>query len=167
MDCIAYIISPKRNVGAHKSRHPLFRTWERKSATYCAPQCETIDYDRRTNSNSLIYVSVYGIFYELLKQYIAIYTKLYRAIVSYPDDWHNNRLQLAISYWHNNIISNKIHNIMTMSTTEWRSGSGRTTLCVGAEFRRDREALGSIPTTVIFLSDEHVCFPVVFYLSLF
>lgn len=73
MDCIAYIISPKSNAGAHKSRHPLFRTWERKSATYCAPQCETIDYDRRTNSNSLVYVSVYGIFYELLKQYIAIY----------------------------------------------------------------------------------------------
>lgn len=37
----------KSNAGG-RGRHPLHQTWERKSTTYCALQCETIDYDRRT-----------------------------------------------------------------------------------------------------------------------
>lgn len=44
----------KRHAGGRKSRHPLFQTWERKSTTYCAPQCETIDYNHRTVSNALV-----------------------------------------------------------------------------------------------------------------
>lgn len=46
--------------GGRKSEHPprVCQTWERKSATYCAPQCETIDYDRRSNSNAFTFPTI-------------------------------------------------------------------------------------------------------------
>lgn len=54
----------KTVAGGRKSRHPLHQTWERKSATYCALQCETLDYDRREQN-----VTLYASFYSLLSYY--------------------------------------------------------------------------------------------------
>lgn len=46
--------------------HPFHQTWERKSATYCAPQCETLDYDHRhrPRRKRARCVPLYALFYE-------------------------------------------------------------------------------------------------------